>query len=84
MVVEHRPGLKHTNADALSRRPCRVCERQERLSTEAVKEQYPDEAVNLEETVRFCPQVDLTHDDPNIVAIRDISSDPIDNRPQVL
>lgn len=24
-TVEHRPGKKHTNADALSRRPCRQC-----------------------------------------------------------
>jgi len=23
--VEHRPGLKHSNAEALSRRPCRLC-----------------------------------------------------------
>src|SRR5206468_7696172 len=23
--IEHRPGQKHTNADALSRRPCRQC-----------------------------------------------------------
>jgi hypothetical protein len=32
--VVHRPGLKHTNADALSRRPCKVCERQENLNNE--------------------------------------------------
>jgi len=24
-TVEHRPGMKHANADALSRRPCRQC-----------------------------------------------------------
>ena len=54
------------------------------MSTEAVKEHDPDQAVNLEETVRFCLQEDLAHDDSNIAAIRDISSDPVDNRPQVL
>src|SRR6267154_2634862 len=27
--VEHRPGQRHTNADALSRRPCRQCRRNE-------------------------------------------------------
>ena len=34
LTVEHRAGLKHSNADALSRLPCRVCERQEKLNTE--------------------------------------------------
>ena len=34
LTVEHRAGLKHVNADALSRLPCRVCERQEKLNTE--------------------------------------------------
>ena len=45
LVVQHRAGLKHTNADALSRRPCKVCERQERLSAEAEAEieQEPEE-----------------------------------------
>ena len=42
LEVQHRPGLKHTNADALSRRPCRVCERQERLSTEAQQDVEDD------------------------------------------
>jgi len=27
--IEHRPGKKHSNADALSRRPCRQCHRNE-------------------------------------------------------
>ena len=38
--IQHRPGHQHSNADALSRRPCtdcRHCERQE------AKEQMPDE-----------------------------------------
>ncbi|MCG7878903.1 MAG: RNase H-like domain-containing protein, partial [Candidatus Thiodiazotropha endolucinida] len=29
--VEHRPGRKHSNADALSRIPCRQCSREEEL-----------------------------------------------------
>jgi len=29
--VEHRPGLKHNEADALSRVPCRQCGRSEEL-----------------------------------------------------
>ncbi|XP_053407921.1 uncharacterized protein LOC128559642 [Mercenaria mercenaria] len=32
LTVVHRAGLKHSNADALSRRPCKVCVRQQRLS----------------------------------------------------
>src|SRR5260221_14351271 len=27
--IEHRPGRKHCNADALSRRPCKQCHREE-------------------------------------------------------
>lgn len=38
LTIVHRAGLKHSNADALSRRPCRVCERQERLRAEAETE----------------------------------------------
>ena len=38
LTVVHRPGLKHTNADAMSRKPCKVCERQERLSQEYIED----------------------------------------------
>ena len=44
LVVQHQAGLKHTNADALSRRPCRVCEHQDRLSMEAECELEEDPA----------------------------------------
>ena len=30
LKIVHRPGLKHRNADALSRNPCKACSRQER------------------------------------------------------
>ena len=33
LKVIHRPGSKHTNADALSRNPCKACLRQETLNT---------------------------------------------------
>ena len=29
LTVVHRPGIKHSNADALSRRPCKACKRQQ-------------------------------------------------------
>jgi transposase InsO family protein len=31
--IEHRPGKKHANADALSRRPCRQCTAEEEVMT---------------------------------------------------
>ena len=32
LTVVHRPGLKHRNADELSRNPCASCSRQERVN----------------------------------------------------
>ena len=34
ITAEHRPGKSHVTAGALSRRPCKVCQRQETLSSE--------------------------------------------------
>ena len=45
LEVTYRPGYKHRNADALSRRPCKPCMRQERIQEEdhdADSEQTPD------------------------------------------
>lgn len=38
LKVVHRPGLKHRNADALSRNPCKTCSRQEHASAETDSE----------------------------------------------
>ena len=35
LTIQHGAGLRHSNADALSRRPCNVCKRQQKLSEEA-------------------------------------------------
>ena len=35
LIVTHGPGQKHGNADALSRRPCQTCLRQQSISEEA-------------------------------------------------
>jgi hypothetical protein len=34
LTITHRPGRLHTNADALSRHPCKVCERHEKRNQE--------------------------------------------------
>ena len=34
IIAEHQPGKSHVTADALSRRPCKVCQRQEILSSD--------------------------------------------------
>ena len=77
LVVQHRAGLKHTNADALSRRPCKVCERQERLSAEAEAEIEPEPE---EEPV---PQTTAGADKDSIV-VRDIHSASTSHSSQVL
>ncbi|MCG7877685.1 MAG: RNase H-like domain-containing protein [Candidatus Thiodiazotropha endolucinida] len=50
LTIQHRAGLKHSNADALSRRPCKVCKHQEMLSAEAKAEQDTDQEVRLKNT----------------------------------
>ncbi|CAG2190688.1 unnamed protein product [Mytilus edulis] len=47
LTVTHRAGRKHSNADALSRRPCKSCERQE--SGNHASDDETDE-IQLEET----------------------------------
>ncbi|CAG2230871.1 unnamed protein product [Mytilus edulis] len=47
LTVTHRAGRKHSNADALSRRPCKSCERQE--SGNHTSDDETDE-IQLEET----------------------------------
>ncbi|MCG7866651.1 MAG: DDE-type integrase/transposase/recombinase [Candidatus Thiodiazotropha taylori] len=49
LTVIHRSGLKHSNADALSRRPCRVCERQEKLNAAAEAEAEAETDTDCEE-----------------------------------
>ena len=48
-TVEHRPGLKHANADALSRRPCRQCD-----TCDGQSESQPD-LVARAVTTQDCP-----------------------------
>ena len=48
LIVSHRSGTKHSNADALSRAPCKACKRQEELNKDDV-EKDEDKADNLVE-----------------------------------
>lgn len=59
--VVHRPGKKHTNADALSRRPCKACSRQQRGD-----EEDPDHD-GCHAPVESMPDID---DIPPVTAIR--------------
>ena len=40
--VSHRPGKSHGNSDALSRIPCKVCQKQEQNSAKHAEEHNPD------------------------------------------
>ena len=83
LVVQHRAGLNHTNGDALSRRPCKVCERQERLSAEAEagiepepeEEPVPQHLVGNQTTAGA---------DKERIVVRDIHSVSISHSSQVL
>jgi transposase InsO family protein len=43
LAVTHRPGMKHTNADALSRKPCKVCTHQQDLQTSTTSDDEPSQ-----------------------------------------
>ena len=46
LIVTHRPGRKHGNADALSRKPCQACLHQQKLNETSL-----DCSINQEEDV---------------------------------
>ena len=50
LTVIHRPGLRHSNADALSRRPCKVCQRQESLNAGDCDDDSNNEPKIVQET----------------------------------
>ncbi|MES9883153.1 MAG: RNase H-like domain-containing protein [Sedimenticola sp.] len=49
--LSHRPGRLHTNADALSRRPCNVCQRNEQRSQDAKHSASEPESRGVVESV---------------------------------
>ena len=50
-TIQHRPGLKHSNADALSRLPCRQCGRQDSEATAAPSEMKKEESNDVTNSV---------------------------------
>lgn len=67
--IQHRPGLRHNNADALSRRPClqESCQHCERLEAKSVKpvlqcqmaDRHPD-GTQAQESITLLAQLDST------------------------
>ena len=45
LTVCHRPGKRHTNADALSRTPCKACKRQQDITNSDMEESDEDQEV---------------------------------------
>ena len=87
LTIQHRPGLSHKNADALSRKPCKVCERQEKLSTEASAEHDTDEEIIPKQANTDADQQkDAPPAQSSVAAmtIRDLSTIPDQHIPQVL
>ena len=64
--VEHRPGTKHGNADALSRRPCRQCRREEHGSSYETADE--ETLVKTVDRSRSVPRVDGQTDDGSGIA----------------
>ena len=69
MTTEHRAGKSHVTADALSRKPCKVCQRQEALNTaEGLSEEQvcctvaepTDLQLSLQEATRLTTRGDQT------------------------
>eukprot|EP00731_Ephydatia_muelleri_P033154 Em0025g110a len=50
-TIQHRPGLKHSNADALSRLPCKQCGRQDSEATAAPSEMKKEESNDVTNSV---------------------------------
>ncbi|KAK3102361.1 hypothetical protein FSP39_010822 [Pinctada imbricata] len=64
LQVIHRPGKSHSNADALSRRPCKSCERQESINQEAIiQESAEEEKSDIQEPK--CDTVRVTSEEMN-------------------
>ena len=52
LVIQHRPGGKHANADGLCRRQCKQCGREEPVGEEVKSEEKPQKSPQEEISVR--------------------------------
>ena len=67
--ILHRPGRKHGNADALSRRPCRQCGWEEREIVAAVTE-VPDPPLAGANAEPLESMEDAQRNDPDLIIVR--------------
>ena len=71
LTVSHRPGLKHSNADALSRRPCKRCEQQQRLS------ELSDDESECDETPQQTLLINTSNEPPKEEHYKSISNEEL-------
>jgi hypothetical protein len=48
LIITHRPGRQHGNADALSRKPCKACSRQQDKNTELEAKDKEESVINMD------------------------------------
>ena len=61
LTVCHRPGKRHTNADALSRTPCKACKRQQDITNSYMEESNENQEVALFNEDYCGPELIRTH-----------------------
>ena len=61
LTVCHRPGKRHTNADALSRTPCKACKRQQDITNSDMEESDEDQEVAVFNEDDCSPELIQTH-----------------------
>jgi hypothetical protein len=48
LIITHRPGRQHGNADALLRKPCKACSRQQDTNTELEAKDKEESVINMD------------------------------------
>ena len=61
LTVCHRPGKRHTNADALSRTPCKACKHQQDITNSDMEESDEDQEVAAFNEDDCSPELIQTH-----------------------
>jgi hypothetical protein len=63
LEVIHRAGKSHNNADALSKRPCSVCSRQQQIENDNIKAEHDTEIKDDDKAKDTEVKIDMTYDD---------------------